>query len=245
MKLLVAALVLMVAISMAAGQSAAPSQSTTSEWFRIKYEKKISSRDAKTAGALLDTTASAMSARLHVPLRRKFDVQLYSSSDRLKREFRTAFFEDGFFRGNKIYLANPKVTIDDSSANDAVSRVVARAILSQVRQCPAWLAEAYSFYAGNALGRFSQPSRTNLLTFHDLSEDFARAEGALDRKEINAKLAATMSFLVDRYGASKVEKVFSEFTDDASVEQVFETTFGEKISTIEQEWVKALAPQGK
>lgn len=243
MKLLVAALVLMV--SVAAGQSAAPSKSLTSEWFRIKYEKKISTRDAKAAAALLDTTASALSARLHVALRRKFDVQIYSSSDRLKREFRTGFFDDGFYRGGKIYLVNPKATNNDTSSIDAVSRVVSRSILSQVQQCPAWLAEAYSFYVGNALGRFSQPSRTNLLTFHDLSEDFARAEGALDRKEINAKLAATMSFLVDRYGESKVEKVFAEFKGDTSVEQVFESTFGEKISTIEQEWVKALAPQGR
>ena len=243
MKKLLAALVFMV--SVAAGQSAAPSKSYTSEWFRIKYENRIPSREAKAAGTLLDTTAAAMSARLRVPLRRKFDVQLYSTSDRLKREFRTTMFNDGFYRGNKIYLVVPKPSNGDSSANDAVSRVVTTAILSQVQQCPAWLAEAYSFYAGNALTRFSQPSRPNLLTFHDLSEDFARAEGAEDRKEINAKLAATMSFLVERYGESKVEKVFAEFKDDASVEQVFESTFGEKISTIEQEWVRALAPQRK
>lgn len=220
-------------------------QTNSAESFRIKYEKKVSSREVKKMSVLLDSTASALSQRLNVPLRRKFDVQLYATPDRLKKEFRSSLFDDGVYKNNKIYLVTVKGLADESKAQDAVSRVAARAVLSQLQFCPVWLIEAYSFYAGNAVARFNRPSRSNILTFHDLSEDFARAERMADQKEIYAKLAATISFLVDRYGEKKVESLFAQFNDGAGVEEVFESTFGEKITVIEQEWVKAVTPQAR
>ena len=72
-----------------------------------------------------------------------------------------------------------------------------------------------------------------------------REQRKREQQEIYAKLAATMSFLVNRYGEHKVESLFVQFQDGASLEQVFESTFGEKISVIEQEWVKAISPQSK
>jgi len=79
-----------------------------------------------------------------------------------------------------------------------------------------------------------------------MSEDYARLEQRPDdQKELYARLAATMSFLINRYGESKVESMFFQFYGGKSLDEVFEFIFGEKILDIEREWVKALTSQAK
>ena len=122
-----------------------------------------------------------------------------------------------------------------------MARVVSRALLDEVNACPQWLAEAYGMYVGNDLSRFGKPFDLNVSHFPDLSEAYSRTEQLDDLKEVYAKLASTINFLVTRYGASKVDEIFVKFKSAPSLETVFETSFGEKITDIEREWRKALS----
>ncbi|TLY32524.1 MAG: hypothetical protein E6K56_03090 [Ignavibacteria bacterium] len=66
------------------------------------------------------------------------------------------------------------------------------------------------------------------------------AQTVNDLREMNAKLAATARFLIDRYGEKKLEYLYSQFKRGVPLEDAFEATFGEKMSVIEKAWAASL-----
>src|SRR5260221_426649 len=109
---------------------------------RIKYEKNVTRHDAQKIGTLLDSAAANLGKKLNMSFHHTIDVLLFKSPDRLQKEAGSKFFNDGTFRNGKIYVAIIKESNDGAQTRDAISRLVARALLSQIPDCPAWLAEA-------------------------------------------------------------------------------------------------------
>jgi hypothetical protein len=222
------------------GMQSAYYQTHTTSFFKIKYERKISAKEAAKIGTMLENSYGKMRKKLNLTLNNRVDVFLYTASDRLQTESKSRLFDDAVYKNGKAYIVAPGRT-DEEIVKRAVTRVVCRSILNEVKACPQWLAEAYSIYAGGDVLRFGQPSRLNVVRFADLAEDYSRAEGEAEVKEMYAKLGSTISFLVHRYGEAKVESLFLQFNSGKLSDEIFEITFGEKIGVIEKAWMKALA----
>ena len=216
-------------------------QTHTTSYFRIKYEKPVSSRDAAKIGSLLESSYAKYKKIFDLSLTGRVDVTMYSSVQRMKRESKVPLFDDGVFRNGKITMAASVFSMDEDRMRDFSARIASAVVLYELKTCPHWLAECYSVYSGGDLDRYGRPSRLNMVSFTDLAEDMSHVETLAEYGEAYAKLAVTASFLMNRYGISKFESVFTKFKKRATVEEAFESVFGEKVEVIEKAWVKALA----
>lgn len=214
-------------------------------YFRIKYVKSISVDDVKKIGELLETKYAEYRKKLNTTLHYKVDVCVFNSTSRLRSELKSKVFGEGAFRDGKIYLLSPELIGKDIPMEPIIARVVSRAILDEIKLCPTWLSECYSLYAGEDLTRFGLPARIKIASFGDLSEEYSTVQRQKDVNEVYAKLAITADFFVSRFGEKKFEGLFNEFNLNPSVEEVFESYFGERISTIEKAWIRALSSPSK
>ena len=212
----------------------------TTVHFKIQYEKSISINDIRELGAMLEDKYSHYRNVFGLSSGNVTIVNVYNSIGRFRAESKTKIFDDGDFKSGKIYFAYPSNPGNQERLANIAARVVARSILDKISACPEWLKESFSLYAGNDLSRFGDPARFNIATFTDLGEDYNRASDPKDIKELFAKLASTVHFLVNRYGESKVELMLKNFKNGGSIEEAFELTFNEKLPEIERAWVKAL-----
>lgn len=216
-------------------------QTQKTSYFRIKYEKTVSSRDASKVGTLLEGSYAKYKKIFDISLSGRVDVTVYSSVERMKRDSKVPLFDDGVFRNGKMFMLSPSMIHRPAQLDNLIARMTSRAVLFELKACPHWLAECYSVYCGGNLPRYGAPSRLNVVSFADLAEDYSRAERPSDFRDAYAKLAITASFLVDRYGLEKFESVFEQLKKGVAVEVAFEAIFGEKIGVIEKAWVKALS----
>jgi hypothetical protein len=215
-------------------------QTNMTAHFRIKYEKAIPAKDVKTVGEILESKSNEFRKKLGITVSRRVDVYVFNSVRRFRSESKARAFDDGAFVKGKIFITSPSILERDQKLQNVLSRLAARSLLDELKFCPEWLAEAYGIYAGNELARFGQPARFNISSFADLGEDYLRAEREKDVKELYAKLASTIYFLVNRYGERKVDELLAEFKRSVSLQEAFESTFNEKIEVIEKAWAKAL-----
>ncbi len=207
---------------------------------KIHYENGISVKDIRELGVLLEEKYSHYKNIFGISSNTITEVSVFNSIGRFRTESQSRIFKDGDFKSGKIYIYYTHDQNQKDKLSDVVSRVTARAVLEKIPACPGWLTEAYSLYAGNDLARFGEPARFNIATFTDIGEDFNRASNTKDIKELYAKLAATIHFLVNRYGVSKVELMLRNFKNGGSIEEVFEISFNEKLPEIERAWIRAL-----
>jgi hypothetical protein len=212
----------------------------TTDNFRFRYDRNVRDPDIRKVGKLLQVLLAEYSGRLGIPLRRKVDVYAFSTSGRYQSDSKSSVYDDASFRDGKIYLNVSAVLKADTSQSNPLARVVSDAILNELKWCPRWVAELYGMYAGKDLDRFGTPAQTRGASFSDLTEDYARADNPKDLAEIHAKLAATVRFLVDRYGQQKVEQMYRHFSRPSTLDNVFESAFGEKMPVIEKAWSEAL-----
>lgn len=157
------------------GMQSAYLQTHTTSFFRIKYEKSVSSQSATKLGSMLESAHAKFKKKFNVTLTGRADVMLYNSADRMKKEAKMSLFDDGVYGSGKIYMVALSNPSEEQKISGMVSRVAARCVLNEIKGCPYWLAECYSVYAGEELMRFGSPSRPNMLSFADLAEDFSRA----------------------------------------------------------------------
>ncbi|HZY10285.1 MAG TPA: hypothetical protein VFF29_03950 [Bacteroidota bacterium] len=216
-------------------------QTHVTDNYRIKYERNISFDNIKMIGEIMESTNTAYQKRLQLSERRRIEVSIYKSVARFRSDSKSLIFTDGIFQDGKIYLNVQDILRDEKRLQNVIARVVTRALLAEVKDCPKWLAEAYSFYVGEELERFGQPSRLSVSSFRDLNEDYSRSERRDDVKELYAKLASTIDFLISRYGERKVDEIFKEFLKGYSYEEVFEAIFNDNLSDIEKAWLKSLS----
>jgi hypothetical protein len=224
----------------ARGGAASNTNTLTTPSFRVIYEKNVPEKAARHAGAVLESTYVEYHNRLGMALRHRLDVNLYKSGHRLMEASDNELFNDAVWKDKVIYLA---ADLKDDQLRNAAARVVSRAILADRVECPSWLAEAYSLNAGGDLHRFGRLSNANMTSFTDLAEDYLRAEGTKEKKEVFAKLSATIAFLVGRYGDARVDALFDHFKSGVNPDSAIQSHFGEKLETIEEEWAKELASQ--
>lgn len=215
------------------------SSSTAS--FRLRYDRSVTAKDADITGKKLDAQYEKLKVRLHRSLGNHPDVFLFKSIGQMRKDSKTELFDDGVYKNGKMYLLTSAVMKDEKQFERTCTRLTSRAILSSVRSCPPWLAEAMSLFFSGELRRFGSPAQLHIASFADLSEEFARSESARDQQEVYAKLSSTAAFLIHRYGEEKVLSAVSKFKPGVTVEDVFTKSFGEKMDVIEQAWVRVLA----
>ena len=215
-------------------------QTHTTAYFRIKYEKNVSTEEIQKLGELMEAQYTEMRNNLNITLSHRIDVFVFGSPRRFRSESKSKAFEDGDFQAGKIFLYFSRDLEKKQFLKSTISRVVSRSLLDEIHGCPEWLKEAYALYLSNELDRFGQPARVTMRSFADLSEDYFKAERDAEVRELYAKLSATAYFLVQHYGDHKVTEMFSMLKRGMSMEEAFETAFGESITEIEKAWVKAL-----
>ena len=212
----------------------------TTATFRIRYDRTLNAPEIEKLGKLLEKTYGAYRSKFGLSDHRTIEVYALSSGNRVHTESRSRAFDDAVFRDGTIYLDARAVLRSDTAVHNPAARVVSESVLDALKGCPRWLIEVYGIHAGKEVDRFGSPARLSVSTFSDLNEDYLRAETANDLREINAKLAATARFLIDRYGEKKLEDLYSQFKRGVSLEDAFEATFGEKMSVIEKAWAASL-----
>ncbi len=214
--------------------------SRSTDNFRYRYDRNVRERDIRKIGTQMEALLAEYSARLGVTLRRKVDVYAFSTPERYRSDSKSSVYDDASFRDGKIYLDVAAVMKADTSQSSPLARIVSDAILNELKWCPRWVAEIYGIYAGKDLDRFGPPAPVRSASFSDLTEDYARADNPKDLSEIHARLAVTARFLIDRYGAQKLEQMYRHFARPSTLDAVFEAAFGEKIPVIEKAWSEAL-----
>jgi hypothetical protein len=239
--LLLASMAMLPAVS--TGQAKKFATCTTAT-FRIRYDRTLTAAEIGKLGVLLERTYDAYRNKSGLSGHRTIDVFALSSGNRVQTESRSKAFDDAIFRDGKIYLDARAVLRSDTNVHNPAARVVSESVLDALKGCPRWLIEVYGIYAGKEIDRFGSPARLTVSTFSDLNEDYLRAETANDLKEMNAKLAATARFLVDRYGEKKFEALYSQLKRGPRLEEAFEAAFGEKMPVIEKAWAASLRSPG-
>jgi hypothetical protein len=232
---------LTILLSLVLGLQAGAFRTHTTSNFRIRYERSVPSENARLLGKALESAYAAQRKKLTgFTLGKVTDVQVFGAVGRFRAESQSKVFDDGDVRGGKLYFAVLPETTSGENLQQVAARLIAKCLLEKVITCPRWLAEGYSLYEGGDLERFGLPANTSISGFEDLAEEYSRLEVRQGAKELYAKLACTIKFFVDRYGEKKLESAIVKFRESASVEQVFESSFGEKYSDIEKAWVSAL-----
>jgi hypothetical protein len=218
----------------------APIQSYVSKNFYIHYEKKIPSADMKELAGILEERLAYYQTVFNVKNTSRIDINVYTAIGRFRRESHSPVFNDGDCNDGVMYFVYQPLSINKEKITSVISRLVAKKVLEDIPWCPLWLTEAYSLYAGNDLLRFGHPIQMNMMTLTDLNEEYSRVSELSNAKELYAKLAATIHFLIKRYGEHKVETVIQRFKGWGTMENFFETIFNEKLPEIEDGWRQSL-----
>ena len=208
--------------------------------FTVKYDKHISIKEIKQLGTSLESSYTHYKNIFGIAFNHRPEILIFGTVRSFRTESKSQIFQDGDFKDGKLYFAFPDNAEQKERFPYVISRVIARALLVNIPACPEWLVAAYSLYAGNNLTIVGDPARYNISSFSDLSEDYIRAQNVKDLKEIYAKLASTIRFMINRYGESRVESMLKKFSDGGTISEVFESSFNEKMPLIEKAWVKAL-----
>ncbi len=231
---------LLVSVSSVSLSDAKKFQTQTTTNFRLRYEKGISLHDARKIGEMLEAAYGDYQKIFSTTFPGTMDVMMYSSVARFRTASQSRAFLDADYRAGKLYVAVPSRLRQSEDMELAAKRIVARAFMDRISACPAWLVEAYALYAGQCLTKFGQPVRLTVAGLSDLGEDYSVAENKEDVRELYAKLASTIQFLVDRFTRERVEEAIVKFKGGGTVDMVFPTVFKEGMRDIEKEWVKAL-----
>jgi hypothetical protein len=217
-----------------------PIQSYASKNFFIHYEKTIPSNEMKELAGLLEDQLIRYENIFGVKNHGRIDVNVYKGKGRFRQESHSRVFDDGDCFEETIYLVYQPLSANKEKMKSTLSRVVAKKVLEEIPWCPMWLSEAYTLYAGNELLRFGHPVQMTMIAFTDLNEEYSRVNELTNPKELYAKLAATIRFLLDKYGERKVETVIKKFSGRGTMEQFFESTFNDRMTDIEKEWKRSL-----
>jgi hypothetical protein len=215
-------------------------QTHTTTNFKIRYDKNIPTKHIQEIGTSLETKYSHYRKIFNISFDNRVEVFVFNTVGRFKAESQSRIYGDGDYRSGTLYLVYPANQEGKLNLDDVISRIVVHAVLTKIPACPTWLAEAYSIYTGDNLLTFGEPARFNISSFNDLGEDYNRVVDKKDVKELYAKLAYTIHFLIHRYGDAKVLTMLRNFKNGRTVEEVFESSFNENISDIEKAWVKEL-----
>jgi len=208
--------------------------------FSIHYEKRIGLEQIRSVGKLFESQYSDYRKRFGASLGARCDVYLLNSIGRFRNESQTRVFDDGDYRSGSFYLAYVPDSGSSEKLPGVICRIVSRAVLDKIIACPKWLAEGYSLYAGGDMLRFGRPADTNISGFEDVSEEYSRLDYKKNAREVYAKLAAAIDFLINRYGEKKVEAMLAKFSEGGEPEQVFEASFKEKYKDIEKAFILSL-----
>ena len=215
-----------------------PTRTKSTAHFRMQYERGIQEDEIRYTGALLESTYTHYAKVFGISFRRTTEVIVFKTIGRYRMESQSLIFDDGHYRAGRLYIMIPIGEDKREERRHSIARIVARAILEQIPSCPEWLAVGYSLMVGGDLERFGPPVRVNVAQFSDLGEDYNRSVTKKDLKELHAKIAATLQFLIGRYGEHAVVQMLQKFKNEDSLQEVFEASFNEKMKVIEDAWVK-------
>ena len=208
--------------------------------FLIRFERSVPQEDIRKLGDKFELTYEKYQKRFGISLNRRIEVYVYNSPLRFHADSKSGLFNDGCFYKGKIYMMAPRQLQKDMKFESVLNRVVGRALLDGIKFCPAWLSECYSLYLGDNLMDFGKPAQVKVSGFEDLSEQYSTAERDKEVKEVYATMAVTGDFLVSRYGQKKMEEMLLQFAHGGTLEEIFESVFGENIDVIENEWISEL-----
>ncbi|MDI6767542.1 MAG: hypothetical protein QME52_12035 [Bacteroidota bacterium] len=225
---------------MVLGMQIKPYKTYTTSNFNLRYEKTIPIKEIEEIGKICESKYNHYRNNLGTSLGSKSEIFILNTVGRFRAESQSRVFDDGDYRAGKFYLLYSGDPTHKENLPFVISRMIVKALLEKNPTCPEWLAEAYSLYAENDLLRYGKPARVNIASLNDLTEDYNRATSKKDIKELYAKLAFTIKFLVNRYGENKVEMMLKKFKSSSTLEEVFEASFNENFTEIERAWAKAL-----
>lgn len=212
----------------------------TTDNFRIRAEKSMPQPELKAIGKMLESTYAGYRKTYAISLPGKMDVYVLRDAQSFHSLSQSKAFADGDYRNGKLYLLRATTSARKKALPNALDRIVLRAMLDRIPGCPQWLAEAYSLYAGRDLEAYGTPARTQMSSFSDLSEDYFGAESKNEVREVYAKLAFTIKYLVGKYGEETIMGMIPKFRKGGTLDEVFESTLGAKVPAIEKDWIKAM-----
>lgn len=222
------------------GMQMKPYKTYTTSNFNLRHEKTIPIKEIEEIGKIWELKYNHYRNNLGISLSSKSEIFILNTVGRFRIESQSRAFDDGDYRAGKFYQLYSNDPVLKENLPFVISRMIVKALLEKNPTCPEWLAEAYSLYAENDLLHYGKPARVNIASLNDLTEDYNRANTKKDIKELYAKLAFTIQFIIDRYGNDRVVSMLKRFKSGKTLEEVFELSFNEKFEDTEKAWVKAL-----
>lgn len=220
-------------------------RSQTTPNFLLRAERNVSTASMTAAGKFLDRSVKTYGSVFGISLGGRLEAIIFNSPTQFRSASQSRAFDDADYRNGKLYYTVGRGKGKDSLLQHAADRVVVRALLDRIPACPQWFAEAYSLYVGRDLERFGRPVSVTLSSFSDLGEDYFRADGEQQVRDVYSKLAITIGFLESKYGDTAVREALLKFKSGASLDEVFEATFKEKLPDIEKAWLGELRVQSR
>jgi hypothetical protein len=204
--------------------------------FRLNYDKNIPGKDVQLVEKELQRAFELFQKRLSFSPPSKINVYLYSSKGRPLGTLLYKVFDDSYYSDGKIVILSSSLHDEKYNLHSLIDRVVARAFLSGIIVCPAWMAETYALAVGYDFTNLGKPTRGNLASFSDLGEDIARADNATDLKAVYANLSATAKYFMDQYGEDKLDAMIKLLHAGHSLNEAMENALGGKYNDIEHAW---------
>ncbi len=222
------------------GMQMKPYKTYTTSNFNLRYEKAIPTKEIEEISKIWESKYNHYRNYIGISFGGKSEIFILKTVGRFRAESQSSAFDDGDYRAGKFYLLYLGDPTHKENLSFVISRMIVKGLLEKIPTCPEWLAEAYSLYVENDLLSYGKPARVNIASLNDLAEDYNRASTKKDIKELYAKLAFTIQFMIDRYGNDRVVSMLKRFKSGKTLEEVFELSFNEKIQDTEKAWVTAL-----
>ncbi len=226
-------------------QKTAPVDVQTTVHFKVTTDKNIPSETVKQIQDSLEAKYSFYQKDLFISELRKINVRIVSSKARFELVSKYPLFEFAIFSENTIFI-NAELTKEaQSKINNTISRVVVGALTTQVNGCPRWLGAAYSMYVGNEVHSFDAFSGKKFYDFSDMDEEYNRASSLTELKSVYSGLGSAIQFLTGQYGERKVKLLFSQLRKGQSLNQAFQTVFGQSLDDVQDAWQRSSSSKRK
>jgi hypothetical protein len=236
-------------LGLVAGASAQDTfSSISSVYFEMKYQGGVQETDVRNVLDYVQSERATIIHQVGFDSTKKIEVRLYNSVGRfltgagVKQPWRGAYY----FK-NVLHVQPVQALEQRGILESAISYELAMGYLEAARHkgCPQWLQDAYAVYFSGEMKRLSQPVGVRLSAFSDLNQDIQQYPNPPQRDDVHFVLGQTMKFFIDKYGETKVYRLFREFDGMSSVETVFKRVFGEEYHAIERVWAGSVKSSQK
>jgi hypothetical protein len=207
--------------------------------FEIKYQPRISEKDARKVSDYLEQDYAYLSNVLRMNFGNLPEVRIYDSEQKFMRASNEKKGSRGArFRRAILHVKPVSEFGDGNKLAVALSMELPVIMLEQAIRlgCPQWLAQSFAVYHAGVMPDLSPPTGRKFRYFSDLDENIQEFPDPPQREDVEFVLGTTMKFFVETFGEEKSFRVFGKFDGATATEEIFRSYLGKEYDVTETAW---------